>query len=108
MGVHQKIYTLTDGQRVTINQVMEQTGIKQSAARVRIAQSRDPDKILAPKGTHLDYGYGRLRVHKKTQNIIKVDKQKQKKIEKYITQNKPFYVDEMYRLALKKISYKKP
>ena len=103
-----KLFILTDGSAVTIKDVMDKTGCKDSAARHRLSQSRDPAKILAPKGTHKDYGYGRRRVLKKTPEIVKINNQAQQKMATYIVKNKPFYADPFYRLALTKISCRKP
>ena len=104
MGVHQKIYTLSDGQKVNIREIMAITGIKESAARHRLAQGRDVTKILAPKGTHKDYGYGRRRALKKPPEEVKINNQTQQKLENHIKKTKPFYVDPLFRLALMKIS----
>ena len=106
MGVHQKIYTLSDGQKVNIHEIMAKTGIKASAARHRLSQGRDVTKILATKGTHKDYGYGRRRVLKKPLKKVKINDQSQKKKESYIKKTKPFYADPLFRLALMKISSK--
>ena len=108
MGVHQKIYTLSDGQKVNIHEIMAKTGIKESAARHRLSQGRDVTKILATKGTHKDYGYGRRRVLKKPPKKVKINDQTQKKpvftMESHIKKTKPFYADPLFRLALMKIS----
>ena len=56
MGRAVKLFTLDDGQKFTIKEIMELTGCKDSAVRHRLAQCRDADKILAKKGTHADYG----------------------------------------------------
>ena len=106
MGVHQKIYTLSDGQKVTVEEIMERTGIKISAAWHRLSQGRDATKILAPKGTHKDYGYGRRRVLKKPPKKVKINNQSQKIMESHIKKTKPLYADPLFRLALMKISSK--
>ena len=106
MGVQQKIYTLSDGQKVTVEEIMERTGIKISATWHRLSQGRDAAKILAPKGTHKDYGYGRRRALKKPPEEVKINNQTQQKLKNYIKKTKPFYADPLFRLALMKISSK--
>ena len=101
-----KTFTLDDGQKVTLNEVMVKTGCKDSAVRQRLSQSRDPAVIFAPKGAHKDYGYGRRKVLKKPKKIAKINTQRQDKMATYIVNNKPFYADPLYRLALMKISCK--
>ena len=99
-----KLFTLSNGKQYTLCEIMKKTGCKDSAARHRLSQSRDPAKILAKKGTHKDYGYGRRRVLNKTPEIVKINNQAQQKMATYIVNNKPFYADPFYRLALTKIS----
>ena len=63
MGVHAKIYKLDGGRvKVTVKQVMQKTGCKESAARYRLANSKKSAVVLAPKGQHKDYGYGRRKI----------------------------------------------
>jgi|GEM_PF-2255566 hypothetical protein len=99
MGRSVKLFTLDDGQKLTIKEIMELTGCKDSAVRHRLAQCRDADKILAPKGTHKDYGYGQRGTVKKAKNIktkvskiayLENKKERKAKAEK-IKKNHPFY-----------------
>jgi hypothetical protein len=103
MGREVKLFELSNGKEYSISEIMLKTGCKNSAIRYRLSKTRDAAKILAPKGTHQDYGYGRRRVLKKPPKIAKINNQAQEIMEKYIINNKPFY-DKYFRLALKKIS----
>jgi len=107
MGRSVKLFSLDNGQKVSINDVMQATGCKDSAARYRLAASRDPDKVLAPKGTHKGFGCGHKNKVKK--NLIKTKSNafNSAVYETFIINNKPFYADPMYRLALQKISCNK-
>jgi len=106
MGREAKLFELSNGKKYSISDIMLKTKCKNSAIRYRLAKTRDVAKILAPKGTHQDYGYGRRKVLKKPPKppkIVKINNQAQQTIEKHIINNKPFY-DKYFRLALKKIS----
>jgi len=106
MGRKVKLFELNNGKKYSMSDIMLKTGCKYNAIRRRLTITRDAAKILAPKGTHQDYGYGRRKVLKKPPKIVKINNQAQQKTENYIINNKPFY-DKYFRLALKKISCKK-
>ena len=110
MGRKVKLFTLDNGQKVSINDIMGQTGLKHSAVRYRLAATRDPAKIFAKKGKHTNFGYGEERevkkAVKKTVKKATINDLNQQRLLKYIITNKPFY-DPYFRLALSKISYRK-
>jgi len=106
MGRKVKLFTLDNGQKVSIQDIIFQTGLKDSAVRYRLSATRDPAKIFANKGKHCDFGYGEVREVKKTVKKAKINDLNQQRLELYIITNKPFY-DPYFKLALTKISYRK-
>ena len=99
MGVPKKIYVLDDGQNVTVNDVMHIAEIKLTAARHRLAQGRDPAKVLAKKGLHVDQGYAKITKKKKPKKRLnkalmiqaKEMKAEKKKKAEQIRNRHPFY-----------------
>jgi len=98
MGISATKYKLSDGQIVTVADVMAQTGLKVGAARVRLTNTRVTDEVFANRGLHINTHKKKLRL-KYQENL--------KKIEQRIIDTKPFYADAMYRLALKTISHRR-
>tara|TARA_B100000767_G_scaffold107531_1_gene103059 strand:- start:1050 stop:1406 length:357 start_codon:yes stop_codon:yes gene_type:complete len=96
MGVSKTIYQLDDGQRVSIDDVMQRAQIKMSAARYRLSQGRDPAKVLAKKGKQIGHGYSKtLKKRKPPNKAARIqatfEKRENRKKTEYILKNHPFY-----------------
>ena len=96
MGAQKMIYVLDDGQRLTVEDVMKKAKIKLTAARWRLKESRDPEKVLAKKGRHVDQGYSKSKknpkkLNKALQHAAKIYKKEKKVKADQIRKNHPFY-----------------
>jgi hypothetical protein len=70
---HLKEYTLIDGQKVTIQEVIDRTGVSTGTACQRL-KSQDPKQVFARKGAQIGFDYV-----KKQKNFKKVRDLKLKK-----------------------------
>ena len=96
MGKHKK-KRLDGGKiRMTVQEIMDHTGLGRAAVNHRLKQSKDSKIVLAPKGKHIIGGYKKDK--KIDESKLKMsdlyknpDKIALKKKAKEIKQNHPFY-----------------
>jgi hypothetical protein len=86
-----KIYTLDDGSKVTIKDIIKKTGLKESTIRYRLTHSKSPKKL-----------YAKLQKHRATRYFIKDKEIITEDYVQYIKDTKPYY-NKLFRLMLKAI-----
>ena len=88
-------YKRLDGGKIkmTVQQIMDHTGLGRAAVNHRLKQSKDSKIVLAPKGKHIIGGYKKIDDEKlKMSDLYKnPEKIEKKKKAEQILKNHPFY-----------------
>jgi len=99
MGRKQQIISLDGGKiRMTVQQIIDHTGLGRAAVNHRLKQSKKSKIVLAPKGKHVIGGYKKAADLEKQKANLKMsdlyknpEKVEKKKKAEQIKKNHPFY-----------------
>jgi hypothetical protein len=99
MGRKQQIISLDGGKiRMTVQQIIDHTGLGRAAVNHRLKQSKKSKIVLAPKGKHVIGGYKKAADLEKQKANLKMsdlyknpEKIEKKKKAEQIKKNHPFY-----------------